>query len=94
MPRFVTGDELGNLKAYVSTTEGGETKVQCTELLVETNKRKSVQNLAIAKSTVRNILRGLVRKRTDTAKLKRRLPLLSLMELFLRTPWTMEMASG
>ena len=56
MPRFITGDELGNLKAYVSTTEGGSTKVQCSELLVETNKTKTVQKLALAKSTVRNIL--------------------------------------
>ena len=56
MPRFITGDELGNLKAYVSTNEGGGTKVRCSELLVETNKQKSIQRLAIAKSTVRNIL--------------------------------------
>jgi hypothetical protein len=55
MPRFITGDELGNIKAYVSTAEGG-TKVQCSELLIETDKRKSVQMLAIAKSTVGNIL--------------------------------------
>jgi len=56
MPRFITGDELGNLKAYVPTTEDGSTKVQCSELLLEANKQKSVQKLAIAKSTVRNIL--------------------------------------
>jgi len=56
MPRFITGDELGNLKAYVSTNDGDSTKVQCSELLVETNKQKSIQKLAVAKSTVRNIL--------------------------------------
>ena len=55
MPRFITGDELGNLKAYVSSTEKDGTKVRCSELLVETDKRKSVQMLAIAKSTVGNI---------------------------------------
>lgn len=56
MPRFITGDELGNLKAYLSTTENGTTKINCSELLVETNKQKSVQKLAIGKSTVRSIL--------------------------------------
>ena len=56
MSRFITGDELGNLKAYVSTTESGTTKVNCSELLVQTSKQKSIQKLAIAKSTVRNIL--------------------------------------
>jgi hypothetical protein len=53
MPRFITGDELGNIKAYVSTTENGSTQVQCSELFVENNKLKSVQMLAVAKSTVR-----------------------------------------
>lgn len=57
MPRFITGDELGNLKAYTSTNEAGSAKVQCSELFVETDKRKSVQMLAIAKSTVSNIPR-------------------------------------
>jgi len=57
MPRFLTGDELGNLKAYISTTEGDSTRVQCSELLIQTDKRKSIQRLAIAESTVRNILR-------------------------------------
>jgi len=66
MPRFITGDELGNLKAYVSMNEDGSTKVQCSELLVEANKQKYIQKLAIAKSTVRNILRELIQKRTDT----------------------------
>ena len=56
MPRFITGDELGNIKAYVSANDSDGTKVQCSELLVETNKQKSIQRLAIAKSTVRNIL--------------------------------------
>ena len=56
MPRFITGDELGNLKAYISGTEDGAAKVNCSELLVETNKQKSIQKLAIAKSTVRNFL--------------------------------------
>ena len=58
MPRFITGDELGNLKAYVSTNESDGTKVQCSDLLVETNKQKSIQGLAIAKSTVCTILSG------------------------------------
>lgn len=55
MPRFITGDELGNLKAYVSVVENGSFEVRCSELLVETDKRKSVQMLAITKSTVGNI---------------------------------------
>jgi hypothetical protein len=55
MPRFITGDELGNLKAYTSATKGGTTEVSCSELLVETDKQKSIQKLAIAKSTVRNV---------------------------------------
>jgi hypothetical protein len=57
MPRFITGDELGNLKAYASVTENDSTKLRCSELLVENDKRKSVQMLAIAKSTVGNIQR-------------------------------------
>lgn len=56
MPRFITGDELGNLKAYISATKDGATEVNCSELFVETNKQKSIQKLAIAKSTVRNVL--------------------------------------
>ena len=55
MPRFITGDELGNLKAYTSENKDGATKVNCSELLVETNKEKSIQKLAIAESTVRNV---------------------------------------
>ena len=55
MPRFITGDELGNLKAYVSATESDSAQVRCSELLVETDKRKSVQMLATARSTVGNI---------------------------------------
>ena len=55
MPRFIAGDELGNLKAYLSAAEGGAAKVNCSELFVQTNKQKSVQKLAIAKSTVRSI---------------------------------------
>ncbi|KAF9653099.1 hypothetical protein BDM02DRAFT_3087941 [Thelephora ganbajun] len=51
MPRFITGDELGNLKAYVSTAMDGSIKVNCSELLVEIDKQKSIQKLAIAKST-------------------------------------------
>ena len=62
MPRFITGDELGNLKAYVSTTEDGSTEVQCSELLVENDKLKSVQMLAVAKSTVGNLLRACIEK--------------------------------
>jgi len=62
MPRFITGDELGNLKAFVSTTEGDTSKVNCLELLVETNKQKSIQELAIYKSTVRTILRESTRR--------------------------------
>jgi hypothetical protein len=62
MPRFITGDTLGNIKAYLSTTEDGSIKVQCSELLVETDKRRSVQMLAIAKSTVRNLLRTCAEK--------------------------------
>lgn len=57
MPRFITGDELGNLKAYVSAAENNGTTIRCSELLVETDKQKSVQKLAIAKSTVGNIQR-------------------------------------
>jgi len=67
MPRFITGDELGNLKAYTSETEDGATKVNCSELLVETSKEKSIQKLAIAKSTVRNVLSEFTRKHTDAA---------------------------
>lgn len=94
MPRFITGDELGNLKAYTSTTLDGSTKVQCSELLIETNKQKSIQKLAIAKSTVRDTLREFMRKCTDTPKLKRRLHLLLLMEQFLCISWPMETISG
>lgn len=87
MPRFITGDELGNLKAYVSAIEGNSTKVQGSELLIETDKRKSVQKLAIAESTVRNMpCKNFTWKCTDAAKLKRRLPPLLLMEQFLCTP--------
>lgn len=56
MPRFITGDELGNLKAYTSETKDGATKVDCSELLVGTSKEKYIQKLAIAESTVRNVL--------------------------------------
>ena len=80
MPRFITGDELGNLKAFTSTTEDDTVKVNCSELLVETSKQKSIQKLAIAKSTVRTNLRELISTRTDTTKLKRRLPPLLQME--------------
>ena len=94
MPRFITGDELGNLKAYISATKGGSTKVNCSELLVETNKQKSIQKLAIAKSTVRNLLRAFARKSTDATELKKRLPLLLQMEQSLCIPWTTETISG
>lgn len=83
MPRFIAGDELGNLKAYLSATEEGATKVNCSDLFVQTNKQKSVQKLAIAESTVRSILSGWTRKHTDLTKLKRRLPPLLQMELSL-----------
>ena len=60
MPRFITGDELGNLKAYTSTTESGSAGVQCSELLVENKKQKcGVQMLAIAKSKVGNVSRSM-----------------------------------
>jgi len=65
MPRFITGDELGNLKAYTSESKDGATKVDCSELLVETNKEKSIQKLAIAQSTVRNALSEFTHKHTD-----------------------------
>lgn len=86
MPRFLTGDELGNLKAYVTATEDTSVKIRCSELLVETSKQKSVQKLAIARSTVRSILREFARKFTNTGELKRRLPPLLLMEQFLSIP--------
>ena len=86
MPRFIAGDELGNLKAYLSATDEGATKVNCTELFVQTDKQKSVQKLAIAKSTVRNIVGVLTRKNTDATKLKKRLPPLLQTELFLCIP--------